>query len=199
MRTKCIMALLVLIAIFTAGRFACAQEFSAVGLARDTTGHLVKSKVYMSGNKVRFDPEETGSANEQVYGILDLTQRTTTMVNIGQKTYTRQSPAQARQNLQFYASGPSPCPPAGATCKNNGPETLNGRTADKWEINQSFNGQSLLTRVWIDTKLHVWTKTEVTAGPTLILSNELQNIQEGAQPASLFVIPAGFRSVPSGS
>ena len=26
-----------------------------------STGHLVKSKVYMSGNKVRFDPEETGT------------------------------------------------------------------------------------------------------------------------------------------
>ena len=166
-----------------------------MGVARDTTGHVVKSKVYMSGGKVRADPQETGTANEQAYIILDLAQRTATVVNVGQKIYTQQSQAQARQSLQFYASGASPCPPAGATCKDDGPETLNGRNAEKWEISQSMQGQTLLTRVWVDTKLHVWTKVEVMAGATLVSSNELQDIQEGSQPASLFVIPAGFREM----
>lgn len=57
---------------------ARAQEFSAIGVARDSTGHVVKSKVQMSGNKVRVDPQETGTANEQAYDILDLAQRTST-------------------------------------------------------------------------------------------------------------------------
>jgi hypothetical protein len=172
---------------------ARAQEFSAIGVARDSTGHVVKSKVYMSGNKVRADPQETGAANEQAYGILDLAQRTSTVINVGQKIYT-QKPA-SRQDLQFYASGASPCPPAGATCKDEGSETLNGRNAEKWEFSQSLQGQTLLTRVWVDTKLHVWTKVEVMAGAALVLSNELQDIQEGPQPASLFIIPAGFREM----
>jgi hypothetical protein len=175
---------------------AGAQEFSATGVARDTTGHVVKSKIYMSGKKVRADPEETGTVNEQAYSILDLAQRTATVVNLGQKIYTQQSPAQARQSLQFYASGAPPCPPEGATCKDDGPETFNGRNAEKWEISQSLQGQTVLTRVWVDTTLHVWTKVEVMAGATLVLSNELQDIQEGPQPASLFVIPAGFRDMP---
>jgi len=174
---------------------ARAQEFSAIGVARDTTGHVVHSKVYMSGNKVRNDPQETGAASDQAYVILDLAQRTATVVNLGQKIYIQQSPAQARQSLQFYASGASPCPPAGAACKDDGSETLNGRNAEKWEISQAMQGQTLLTRVWVDTKLHVWTKVEVMAGATLVLSNELQNVQEGPQPASLFVIPAGFREM----
>jgi len=185
-------ALLVTCAFAVAAR---AQEFSAIGVARDTTGNVVKSKVYMSGKKVRADPEKTGTANEEAYTILDLVQRTATVVNMGQKIYTQQSPAQARQSLQFYASGGSPCPPAGATCKDDGSETLNGRNAEKWEISQSLQGQTLLTRVWVDTKLHVWTKVEVMAGATLVLSNELQDIHEGPQPASLFVIPAGFREM----
>jgi hypothetical protein len=36
---------------------------------------------------------------------------------------------------------------------------------------------------------------EVMAGAALVLSNELQDIQEGPQPASLFIIPAGFREM----
>jgi hypothetical protein len=172
---------------------AHAQEFRAIGVARDSTGHVVKSKVYMSGNKVRTDPQETGAANEQAYGILDLAQRTSTIINMGQKIYM-QKPA-SRQDLQFYASGASPCSPTGATCKDEGPETLNGRDAEKWEISQSVQGQTLLTHVWVDRKLHVWTKVEVIAGATLVLSNELQEIQEGPQPASLFIIPVGFREM----
>ena len=64
-----------IVALLVACAFAIparAQEFSAIGVARDTTGHVVKSKVYMSGGKVRTDPQETGSANEQAYVILDL-------------------------------------------------------------------------------------------------------------------------------
>ncbi len=174
---------------------ARAQEFNAIGVARDTTGHVVKSRVSVSGKRVRLDPQETAAANEQVYVILDLAQRTATAINVSQKTYIQQSPLQARQTLQFYATGASPCPPAGAACKDDGPVTLNGRNTEKWEISQSVQGQPLVTSVWVDTKLHVWAKVEFMTGATLVLSNELQNIQEGTQPASLFVIPAGFRDM----
>jgi len=147
----------------------------------------------MSGRKVRFDPQENGAPNEQAYGVLDLAQRTSTIINVGQNTYT-QKPARPI-DLQFYTPSASPCPPAGATCKDGGPETLNGRTSQKWEIRQSVQGQTLLTRVWVDTRLHVWIKVEAVAGATLVLSNELQDIQEGPQAASLFVIPADFRKM----
>lgn len=193
MMPKYLMSCFVLMAILTPGRRAFAQEFSAIGVARDTTGHVVKSKVYMSGKKVRVDPEETGTANEQAYTILDLTQRTSTVVNVGQKIYTQASPAQARQSLQAYGPDASPCPPVGATCKDDGSETVNGRIAEKWEINQSLQGQTLLTRVWVDTKLHVWTKVEVMAGPTLVSSTVLQDIKEAPQPANLFEIPSDYR------
>ena len=102
-------------------------------------------------------------------------------MNPGQKTYSIQSGAEAQKNLQFY-SGASPCPPAGATCKDAGTEALNGRSAERWEITQSIQGQTLLTRVWVDTKLHVWTKVEVLTGATLVAGTELQDIRGG--PAS---------------
>jgi hypothetical protein len=187
-----------IVALLVAYAFAIparAQEFGAIGVARDNTGHVVKSKVYMSGGKVRTDPQETGTASGQAYVILDLVQQTATVVNVGQKSYAQQTPVQARQSIQFYAATASPCPPAGAICKDDGSETLSGRNAEKWEISQSMQGQTLLTRVWVDTKLHVWIKTEVIAGTTLVLSNELQDIQEAPQPASLFIIPPGFREM----
>ena len=184
-------------ALLAAGAYAlpaCAQEFSATGVGRDTTGHVVKSKIYMRAGKVRIDPQEAASANEQAYMVLDLAQRTGTAVNPGQKTYSIQSGPEAQKNLQFY-SGASPCPPAGATCKDAGTEALNGRSAERWEITQSMQGQTLLTRVWVDTKLHVWTKVEVLTGATLVASTELQDIREGPQVASLFVIPPEFRDI----
>lgn len=170
-----------------------AQEFSAIGVARDTTGRVVQSNVYMSGGKVRTDPQETGTTAEQAYVILDLARRTATVVNVGQKNYMQKTASS--QDLQFYASGPSPCPSPAAACKDQGSETINGRNVEKWEISQPLQGQTLLTRVWVDAKLRVWIKAEVTAGTTMVLSHELQNIQEGSQPASLFVIPAGFREM----
>jgi len=187
------MGLLLVIGMVTIGHYAGAQEFSAIGVARDGAGHVVKSKIYMSGTKVRADPQETGAVNEQAYTILDLAQRTSTVVNVGQKLYT-QKPA-SRQDLQMYATGASPCPSSGATCKDDGSETVNGRNTEKWEISQSMQGQTLITRVWVDTKLHVWTKVEVLAGVTTVFSRELQDVHEGSQPASLFVIPPEYRDM----
>jgi hypothetical protein len=178
-----------------------AQEFSAIQVSRDTPGHVTKAKVYMSGKKLSSYPEED---NGQFWGVIDLTQHTFTLINMGQKTYT-QRPMSRQDPWWLYAStldGGSPCPPAilkqmgpGATCKNVGTETLNGRNSDKWEISQTMQGQTLLTRIWVDRKLRVWIKTEVMASAALVASTELQGIQEGAQPASLFVIPAGFREI----
>ncbi len=193
MKATCTMGLFLLLATVTTARLAGAQEFSANEVTHDGAGHVVKNKVYRSGNKVRAEPQETGAATEQAYVIVDLTQRTSTVIMVGEKAYT-QKPASPK-DLVALASGAFVCPPAGATCKDDGSETLNGRPAQKWEIAQSVQGQPLLTRVWIDTQLHVWTKVEVMAGATLLSSIELQDIHEGPQAASLFAIPAGFREM----
>lgn len=199
---KCIMGLFILIAILMTDRFAFAQEFSAIQVARDTAGHVTKNKVYMSGKKWSSSPEED---NGQFYGILDLAQGTSTLINVAKKSYTQRP--MVRQELWEHALVASPCPSAvlkelgqGATCKDLGSETLNGRNTEKWEISQpnqrlgTQQPQTVLTRIWVDTKLLVWTKMEAMAGATLIGGYELQDIQEGPQPASLFVIPAGFRA-----
>jgi hypothetical protein len=210
MMPKCIVGLVVLIAMLTSGRFAFAQEFSAIQVSRDTPGHLTKSKVYMSGKKLSSYAEED---NGQIWGFIDLAKHTFTLINVGKKTYTQRPMARQDPWWLFVSTldDGSPCPPAvlkelgeGATCKDQGSETLNGRNTEKWEISQpnqrlgTQQPQTVLTRVWVDRKLLVWTKTELMAGATMVGSMELQGIQEGPQPASLFVIPAGFRESPNG-
>jgi hypothetical protein len=193
-RLNCVRIAAALLVTCSLAVAAHAQEFSATGMARDTTGRIVKSKVYMSGKKVRYDPQETASANEQGYNIVDLTQRTSTVINTGRKSYM-QRPATS-MDLQVYTPAPSPCPPAlpaGASCKDQGSEMVNGRNAEKWEMDQSAQGQNIVSRIWVDAKLHVWIKVETMTGNTVILSNELQDIKEGPQPPSLFEIPSDYQ------
>ena len=151
---------------------------------------------------MRYDPQEAVTANERAYVIVDLAQRTSTVVNVGQKTYM-QRPADC-STLQLYASGASPCPPvvpAGGSCKDDGPEAIAGRHAERWEMSQSMGGggqpnqQTVVSRIWVDAKLQIWVKMETTAGAKFVLSNELQDIQEDSQPASLFEIPSDYRKM----
>jgi hypothetical protein len=78
-----------------------------------------------------------------------------------------------------------------ATCKKVGTETVNGRSCDKWEITDK-NGKK--ETLWIDQKLHFPIKS--TDGQ---VTTEFTNIKEGAQDASLFKVPAGYRKFDMGS
>jgi hypothetical protein len=71
------------------------------------------------------------------------------------------------------------------TCRNLGLETINGRSAVKYEL--SCFGE--VCRFWIDRNLHALVKRE-----TKWSSTELRNIKEAPQPTSLFEVPAGYSS-----
>jgi hypothetical protein len=72
----------------------------------------------------------------------------------------------------------------GGTCHKVGNETVNGRSAVKYEGTNSSGEPS---SVWLDPKLRFPVKWqgEPSAG-------ELRNIQESTQSANLFEIPAGY-------
>jgi hypothetical protein len=75
----------------------------------------------------------------------------------------------------------------GTTCKNLGTETVNGRSADHWQITHK---DGRVSEVWIDNQLHFPIKT-VSEGSIW----QLSNIKEGPQDASLFQIPSGYRKM----
>jgi len=76
------------------------------------------------------------------------------------------------------------------SCHKIGDETVNGRTTVKYE-GTSDDGNA--GSVWIDTKLHFPVKWQGKNG-----AGELRNIEEGAQPSSLFVVPAGYQKMDLG-
>ncbi len=65
-----------------------------------------------------------------------------------------------------------------------GNEQVNGRSTVKYEGTDSKGEKG---SVWLDSKVRFPIKWQGKDG-----SGELQNIQEGPQPASLFEIPAGY-------
>ncbi|WP_130470399.1 DUF4412 domain-containing protein [Candidatus Magnetaquicoccus inordinatus] len=70
-------------------------------------------------------------------------------------------------------------------------EKVNGRDTEKWNVSMSYQGKSQGYIRWVDSSLRVPVREEEN-GQVLI---ELVNIQEKAQPASLFEIPKEYKEV----
>jgi hypothetical protein len=70
------------------------------------------------------------------------------------------------------------------SCHKIGNETVNGRTTVEYEATKASGD---VNHFWLDPKLRFPVKWQGKNS-----SGELRNIQEGAQPASLFEPPAGF-------
>jgi outer membrane lipoprotein-sorting protein len=80
---------------------------------------------------------------------------------------------------------------AGVTCKKAGTETVNGRACDKW-VTTEKNGHT--STAWVDQKLYFPIKVISSEGTTM----DLTNIKEGAQAASTFEVPAGYKKMDLG-
>jgi hypothetical protein len=78
----------------------------------------------------------------------------------------------------------------GETCKMLGIETVNGRACERWEVTRKNSSK---TTAWIDQKLHFPIKMQRVDGSV----TEITNIKEGPQDASLFTVPAEYRSFDS--
>lgn len=95
---------------------------------------------------------------------------------------------QGMRNLESLSRGGDLCQGnPGSTCKKIGSETVNGRSCDRWEMTDK-NGHK--TTAWIDQKLYAMVRLQEYDGTV----TDLTNIKEGTQNASLFVVPAGYRS-----
>ncbi len=98
----------------------------------------------------------------------------------------------APPSIKPFADPSNPCAnDEGATCKNLGTETVNGRVCDHWQIT-SKDGK--VTNAWVDKKIHFPIKSVTPDGTW-----ELSNIKEGEPDASLFQIPAGYHKMDMGS
>lgn len=181
-------------ALLLAGVALGQTEFSAELVDTQRADHPTRSKMYFAKDKVRFEP---GQQDPRSGGkvIINLTAQTTTVLMDQRKMYMEMPAQMASQRTayNFFRTGDAEAACTdwtqqpqnkGGTCHKVGSDTVNGRSTVKYE---ATNAKGDTGYVWIDPKLRFPVKWQGKNAAW-----ELQNIQEGPQPASLFEIPAGY-------
>jgi hypothetical protein len=170
------------------------QPFSADFSATPKNQQTVTGKFFVSLPNSRMDMSVRG---QKVSMITNGGAKISYMVMHTQRMYMVVKPGQSSPmgpslpEMETSFDPKNPCAGArhsGATCKDLGPDTLNGRSSEKWLIT---NKDGATTTVWVDNKLHFPIKSQTSDGSTF----ELSNFQEGSQPASLFDPPADYRKI----
>ena len=194
-RSSCFVTLLVF------GSVALAQtEFSA-DFVDHNLHHEGKepTKIYFGKNKMRFD--SVGDTREGGGSVLFNFANESWVVLMPNHMYMEMpsSMMEKRGMFHFFKTGdPSDAcadwlkveENKGGTCHKVGSETVNGRSTIKYE---GTNSKGEPGAAWFDSKLRFPVKWEGKNG-----GGELQHIQEGAQPASLFEIPADYTKMDMG-
>jgi hypothetical protein len=185
----------VLLSLFTFSAFA--QEFSAdfvnIGKDRSRSG---PSRIFVGKDKMRIETNEGGEFGMGA-AIMDFADNKTIILIPAQKMYMESMPQMKMQeSMWFRPLDPNnACPQyislvkrhnpnENVTCRKVGEDTVNGRTTIKY-AGTSNKGSGF---VWIDPKLRFVVKWLDDKGD----GNELDNIREGSQDASLFMVPPDF-------
>lgn len=179
---------------------AKAQDFSADSVTRDASGHTFRGKIYRSGSMVRAESTAPGQApnDRAIVVIVDTGKQISYTLVPSQKLMMVAHGLGALNKVGIalpinenpctsMAGGPAP---KGASCKKLDEEAVNGRHTTKWTLTDTINGHSETQTVWVDAALHSAVKVQYGA-----LTQELLNVQQGPQPANLFVVPADYRQM----
>ena len=187
------LSLCFLVFLFTASFLLAQADFSAdiVDLQRPGTP---SAKVYFTKDKMRAEPQSTSARGAGAIIVNFATQ--TSIVLMAQQHMYMEMPAQSqsqRLGYSFFQAGDveNACGAwqisahnQGSTCHKVGDESVNGRTAVKYETTSAHGDTGYF---WLAPKLRFPVKWQGKNS-----GGELRNIQEGPQPASLFEVPAGF-------
>jgi hypothetical protein len=181
---------------------AFAQEFSADMISRTADGKVSKSKLYQTPEKERFDSTvqiRPGSSIE-THMIIDRRGKLIYLVEPQQKVILVNHVLQVANNTSGNgSSSANPCEQLMSTinpvvmkqqfaCKQLSHEVMNGRSVEKWQMESKWWGSGP-AYLWVDSQIKAAIKWKLPDGS----SGELQNIQVGTQPASLFELPADYR------
>jgi len=190
-------------ALVLVASFAVAQaEFSAEIVDLQKSGTPSQAKLYFGKDKIRIEPTSSGTHGTGAV-IMNFSTQTAEVLMAQQHMYM-EMPVMAQSQRMSYASAffragdiENACGDwqkmghnQGSSCRKVGNETINGRSTVKYE---TTNANGDVSHFWLDPKLRFPVKWDGKSN-----SGELRNIQEGAQPASLFEIPAGFTKMDLG-
>jgi hypothetical protein len=191
---------LVLFSLLTTSVFA-QQEFSAELVNNSEKTPSGPAKIYASKDKMRFEGHEQNGHTGTL--IINFATQTTDVLVPERKMYVESTLGHgpgAQRSFNFFRAtdAENACDewqkmatkPGGA-CHKVGSEVVNGRSTVKY---QGTSAEGDVTYVWIDPKLRFPVKWQGKNS-----GGELRNIQEGAQPTSLFVVPSDYQKLDMGS
>jgi hypothetical protein len=177
------------------------QDFSAEVVNNSEKASSGPAKIYASKDRMRVEAHEQNGRTGTL--IIDFATHTTDILMPERKMYIEsgmgQGPA-GQRSFNFFraADADNACEEwrkmttkPGGTCHKVGNEIVNGRSTVKYE-GTSADGE--VSYVWIDPKLRFPVKWQGKNS-----GGELRNIQEGAQPASLFVVPSDYQKFDMGA
>ena len=193
------------VALALSATFALTQDFSA-DVVKEKSDNSGLSKIYATKNKIRFEVQERNAAMGPSALIYDASQMKYTVIMAERHMYMDAPPMLVKPIVEKFwrvDDVNDACPQwkkvaeeAGTyknwgSCTKVGSDTLNGRSAVKYE---GVSNKGEKSYFWVDTKLQC-----VVKGTSQNGGIELRNIQEGSQPASLFEVPAGYTKFDIGS
>ena len=172
------------------------QPFSADFSVKTKNGSTMGGKWFFSPPKMRMDmtqmPESAGRSpmGGNMSMIIDGSTQTSYMLMPAMQMYMEihaNSPQghmnPGMSNLQNLTNGACP---KDATCTKVGTEVVNGRSCDKYDVTDKTGKKST---VWVDQKLSFPVRVVGSDGS----QTDFTNIKEGAQNASLFQVPPGYK------
>ncbi|MDI6755354.1 MAG: hypothetical protein QME78_13285 [Thermodesulfobacteriota bacterium] len=168
----------VLIMSLTIFNSVFAAEFSA-DMINKAQGQTLQSKIYMKKNKIRLETK-----GEEAYSIVRTDKNVAWMVFPKDKAYMEmipQGPQVQGEKLKGEVSR-----------KYLGSETIDGRPTKKYEVILKDADISDKAYQWMATDLNYPIKISAVDGSW---STEYKNIKVGAQPDSLFELPAGYEKM----
>lgn len=172
-------ALLMLLAAGVGADLA-SQPFSAEMVTRGADGTTTTGRMYVGEERMRVEMANQG---RMVIRIVDQSRGTEWVLFPGQRQFIEHAAAaQAGPGSSYSADKQDPCNGMpGLTCRNLGIETIAGRSATKWEITASRQGQTMTITQWIDDERGIPLAQELPNGQTMRLKPVGNEMLEGRQ------------------
>ncbi len=192
---RVIRIILSLVFAFTATAVFAQEDFSADIVNDKDNGNQRHAKIFVTKDKWRIEGFSQGRMGGAV--IANLNTQTSNILMPDRKMYMEfplgSGPAGQRLWSFYHARDiDDACSDwlklsynQGGTCHKVGSDTVNGRSAVKYE---GTNAKGESGTMWLDKKIAFPIKWEGKNG-----SGQLENIKEGSQPASLFEIPSDYQ------
>ena len=178
--TLCSLAAGLLVTAFSSVVLA-GVEFSADMVQHGPQGEMSSGKMFVGDKRVRTEMAHQG---QQVIRVTDENRGVEWILFPEQKKYMEQQLGAPGEQRPGAKSKPDEDPCVGMpglTCRKLGEEDIGGRTAVKWEMVASHQGQTVTSTQWIDKERGVPLRQEMPDGQTTELKFVAMESLDGRQ------------------